>query len=254
MFFSVLLIIAASSTVCGTAEPLDSVPPASRNVAQHGAQQAVAGNASQLAESGSNSVASPSETTNLMVAASLSLQSVLEGLQAEMQHLQTEMEAKEQTFQAELQQLRNETVAKDQLMQEELQRIQAEFEAKDQQLQAEFEAKDQLMQAEIQQLQSEMAAKDLRIQNLEQRDYIERSDAFTSGSGSRYVDVTATFGAAFRTTPVVTVGLMTLDNYPGHIRVSAGVTSVSTTGLTVRISTWADSRLYYARVHWMACA
>ncbi|XP_078666711.1 uncharacterized protein LOC144908746 [Branchiostoma floridae x Branchiostoma belcheri] len=214
MFFSVLLIIAASSTVCGTADPLDSVPLASRNAGQHGAQQAAAGNASQLAESGSNSVASPSETTDVMVAASL--QSVLEGLQAEMQHL------------------RNETAAKD-----------------------------QLMQAEIGRLQDEMAEKDLRIQDLEQRDYIERcesgvletpADVFTSGSGSRHVDVTATFGRPFRTTPVVTVGLWYLDNYPGHIRVSAGVTSVSTTSLTVRIGTWADSRLFNARVHWMACA
>ncbi|XP_035671541.1 uncharacterized protein LOC118412649 [Branchiostoma floridae] len=131
------------------------------------------------------------------------------------------------------------------------------------QLQAEMEAKDQLTLANIQQLQTEMAAKDQRIQDLEQRDYVERcesgdlgtpSHAFTSGNGDRHVDLTATFSRAFRTTPVVTVGLRHVDHFATEIRVSATVQSVSTTSLTVRIGTWVDSRLYAANVYWMACA
>eukprot|EP00058_Branchiostoma_floridae_P027356 XP_002612847.1 hypothetical protein BRAFLDRAFT_67203 [Branchiostoma floridae] len=162
--------------------------------------------------------------------ASMSLQSLLEQMQAEMKQLQAEIEAQDQIFQAEIQQL---------------------------------QAKDQMYQADIQQLQTEMAANDQRIQDLEQRDYVERCESgdlesptnvFTSGDGYRYLDVTATFSRAFRTTPVVTVGLRSLDHYAGHIRVRASLASVSTTSLTVRISTWSSSQLYYANVNWLACA
>eukprot|EP00058_Branchiostoma_floridae_P027362 XP_002612853.1 hypothetical protein BRAFLDRAFT_67197 [Branchiostoma floridae] len=131
------------------------------------------------------------------------------------------------------------------------------------QLQADMEAKDQVTLAKIQQLQTELAVKDQRIQDLEQRDYVERcesgdlgtpSHAFTSGDGDRHLDLTATFSRAFRTTPVVTVGLRHVDHFATEIRVSATVQSVSTTSLTVRIGTWVDSRLYAANVYWMACA
>eukprot|EP00058_Branchiostoma_floridae_P027341 XP_002612832.1 hypothetical protein BRAFLDRAFT_67220 [Branchiostoma floridae] len=80
------------------------------------------------------------------------------------------------------------------------------------------------------------------------------SHAFTSGDGDRHLDLTATFSRAFRTIPVVTVGLRHVDHFATEIRVSATVQSVSNTSLTVRIGTWVDSRLYAAHVYWMACA
>eukprot|EP00058_Branchiostoma_floridae_P027364 XP_002612855.1 hypothetical protein BRAFLDRAFT_67195 [Branchiostoma floridae] len=76
--------------------------------------------------------------------------------------------------------------------------------------------------------------------------------AFSSGFGDRFRVLNAT--GAFRTTPVVTVGLGYLDHSVGHIRVMASVESVTTTNLTVRIGTWYDSGLYSASIHWMACA
>ncbi|XP_035671542.1 uncharacterized protein LOC118412650 [Branchiostoma floridae] len=176
------------------------------------------------------------------------MQSVLEQLQAEMLHLQTEVGTKEQMFLSEIQHLQ----ADDQAMQAEMQ-----------QLQHDTTAKDQMYQAEIQQLHTEMARKDQRIQDLEQRDYIERCESgdltipngvLTYGAGARHRDMTASFSRAFRTTPVVTVGLTQLDHYAGETRVTASVVSVSTTGLTVRIGTWASSQLYNAYAHWMACA
>eukprot|EP00058_Branchiostoma_floridae_P027343 XP_002612834.1 hypothetical protein BRAFLDRAFT_67218 [Branchiostoma floridae] len=193
--------------------------------------------------------------------ASLSLQSVLEQLQADMQQLKVETGAKEQMSQAKMQQL----LAKDQEMEAEMQQLQNEMAAKDQKYQAEM----QQLQAEIQQLQAEMATKDVRIQHMEQRDYIERCEngtlvtpagAFMSVFGDRQLDLTATFSSAFRTTPVVTVGWAVLDHFESdvdgnsNIRFRANVVSVSTTSLTVRIGTWSNSKLYGASIHWMACA
>eukprot|EP00058_Branchiostoma_floridae_P027337 XP_002612828.1 hypothetical protein BRAFLDRAFT_67224 [Branchiostoma floridae] len=154
--------------------------------------------------------------------ASLSVQSLLEQLQSDMQQLQVETKAKEQRFQAEIQQL-----------------------------QAETGTKEHMFQSEIQQLHTEMAAKDQMIHDLQQRSYVERCesgfsetprDAFTSGHGDRHRDLTTTFSRAFRTTPVVTVGLTTLDHLDdenkdgdGNIRVTAGVLSVSTTSLKIKV-------------------
>eukprot|EP00058_Branchiostoma_floridae_P027344 XP_002612835.1 hypothetical protein BRAFLDRAFT_67217 [Branchiostoma floridae] len=191
----------------------------------------------------------------------LSLQSVLEQLQADMLQLQADDKAiqaemqqlrhdtatKDQEFQTEIGQLQTEMATKDQMYQAEIQQLHAkdqEMEAEIQQIQNEMAAKDQMHQADIQQLQTEMGAKDQRIQDLEQRDYIERcesgvfetpDDVFTSGDGDRHLDLTATFSRAFRTTPVVTVGLTSLDHFPGHTRAKATVVSVSTTSLTVKV-------------------
>ncbi|XP_035671529.1 uncharacterized protein LOC118412640 isoform X2 [Branchiostoma floridae] len=196
----------------------------------------------------------------------LQLQADDKAIQAEMQQLRHDTAAKDQEFQTEIGQLQTEMATKDQMYQAEIQQLHAkdqEMEAEIQQIQNEMAAKDQMHQADIQQLQTEMGAKDQRIQDLEQRDYIERcesgvfetpDDVFTSGDGDRHLDLTATFSRAFRTTPVVTVGLTSLDHFPGHTRAKATVVSVSTTSLTVRIGTWASSQLYAAYVHWMACA
>ncbi|CAH1244373.1 Hypp7285 [Branchiostoma lanceolatum] len=156
--------------------------------------------------------------------------------QDEIHQLQTEMATKEQQIQVEIQLLQNEAATKA-----------------------------QEMQTDMQQLQDEMVAKDQRIQALEQRDYIERScnggyvlatnpyNVLASGSGYNYQ--TANFSRAFRTTPVVTIGLTVLDH--AHfvtLRVQTDVTEISTTGLTVRFGAWEDAKLYYARLYWLACA
>eukprot|EP00058_Branchiostoma_floridae_P027358 XP_002612849.1 hypothetical protein BRAFLDRAFT_67201 [Branchiostoma floridae] len=162
------------------------------------------------------------------------------------------------SYEADVQQLQAEIIAKEKM-----------FQAKMHQLQTEMTAKEQMFQAEIQQLQTEMAAKDNRthVEDMEQRDYVERCESgnletpkkkkaslFPPGYGNRYHDLTATFSRAFRKTPVVTVGLTNVDHYPGHIRVSARVTSVTKTALTVQIGTWHNSEMYQAKVRWMACA
>eukprot|EP00058_Branchiostoma_floridae_P027365 XP_002612856.1 hypothetical protein BRAFLDRAFT_67194 [Branchiostoma floridae] len=177
--------------------------------------------------------------------ASLSPQSVLEQLQADMQQMQAELRAKE----AEIKKL----LAKDQ-----------EMEAEMQQLENEMTAKDQMRKTDIQQLQAKMVAKDQRIQDLEQRDYIARCESgvlktpqnvFTSESRDRHLDLTATFSRDFRTTPVVTVGFSLLDSLPDrNLRVNANVKSVYATHMIVQIGTWSDSKIYSVMVHWMACA
>ncbi|CAH1251656.1 Hypp9113 [Branchiostoma lanceolatum] len=137
------------------------------------------------------------------------------------------------------------------------------------QLQTEMTAKDQEIENEMQQLQAEIAAKDQTIQALqqqtqalEQRPYIERCEsgvvgipayALSSGSGTRYRDLTATFRARFRKTPVVTIGLKTLDS-SSYTRLDASVRYVYASHMTVRISTWSSSGLHSASVYWMACA
>ncbi|CAH1270910.1 Hypp4509 [Branchiostoma lanceolatum] len=122
---------------------------------------------------------------------------------------------------------------------------------------------DQTMKEEIQQLQITVAELSAKHKNIQQRPSVERCEsgeletpdaAFISGFGRRSLDVSATFSRAFRTPPVVTVGLKHVDHFTGHIHVSTTVASVSTTSLTVRIATWGGSRLYFAAVYWMACA
>ncbi|XP_066267406.1 uncharacterized protein [Branchiostoma lanceolatum] len=171
--------------------------------------------------------------------APLSLHVVMRQLlhqQDEIHQLQTEMATQEQRFQVEIQLLRNESATKA-----------------------------QEVQAEMRQLQDEMVAKDQRIQALEQRDYIERCETgvlatnpynvLATGSGYRYNYQTANFSRAFRTTPVVTIGLTVLDHaHTVTLRVQTDVTEKSTTGLTVRFGAWEDAKLYYARLSWMACA
>ncbi|KAI8477819.1 hypothetical protein Bbelb_444490 [Branchiostoma belcheri] len=108
------------------------------------------------------------------------------------------------------------------------------------------------LQEELQELQTKMAAGDQKIQALEQRPYIERCESgwleipyksLYDGYGSRQHDLTAKFTRPFRKTPVVTLGFVKLDDDSSkNLRVAAEVTTKSTTGLTVRISS-SDYRL-----------
>ncbi|CAH1251655.1 Hypp9112 [Branchiostoma lanceolatum] len=121
-------------------------------------------------------------------------------------------------------------------------------------------------QAVIDQLQTAMVAKDRKtkkeIQALQQRTYTERcesgvlgipSNGLSSGSGTRYRDLTATFSRRFQTTPVVTVGLKKLHS-SSFTRVDTSVRSVYPSHMIVRIGTWSNTWVYSASVYWMACA
>ncbi|XP_078613939.1 uncharacterized protein LOC144883366 [Branchiostoma floridae x Branchiostoma japonicum] len=124
----------------------------------------------------------------------------------------------------------------------------------------------QQQQGDIQQLLGDRETQDQRIQALEQssRTYIERCEsgvlntphsALAYGNGMRYRDLTATFSKRFRTTPVVTIGFRKLDmDGSRNTRIEAGVYSKSPTRVTVRITTWTDSRVYVGGIYWMACA
>ncbi|XP_035693486.1 uncharacterized protein LOC118427693 isoform X3 [Branchiostoma floridae] len=197
--------------------------------------------------------------------------------QGDIQQLQTEGAAKDQSIQQlrdEINQLQNETAAENQRSQNKTQQLQSEMVSKDQRTQTEIQelktemaARDeriQQQQDDLQQLLGESETKDQRIQALEQRTYIEHCESgvldtpynvLASGSGSRYRDLTATFSTPFRTTPVVTVGIRKLDIYRSrNTRISTTVTSKSPRSLTVRIITWADTRVHVAGIYWMACA
>ncbi|CAH1251658.1 Hypp9115 [Branchiostoma lanceolatum] len=164
--------------------------------------------------------------------------------QATMQQLQqhqtmvAEMTAKDQKFQAEM-------AANILKVRDEIQLLQAELAAKDRKIEA------------------EMAAKDRKIETLEQRPYIERCEtgvlelpagSLREGEGGRNSIVSDTFRRAFRKPPVVTLGLTKVDvDRWQNTRVYSAVESVSTTGITVRIGTWHDTRVHDVVVTWMAC-
>ncbi|KAI8484871.1 hypothetical protein Bbelb_374680 [Branchiostoma belcheri] len=71
-----------------------------------------------------------------------------------------------------------------------------------------------------------------------------RYNTFSSGSGWRTRELTATFSRPFSTTPVVTIGLSHVDHYQGtNLRVTTGVRSVYASHMIVQVSTWGDTRL-----------
>ncbi|XP_035693485.1 uncharacterized protein LOC118427693 isoform X2 [Branchiostoma floridae] len=172
------------------------------------------------------------------------------------QLLRDELNRLQRDTKAEIQQLRSEMASKDQRTQAEIQQLKTEMAARNERIQQQ--------QDDIEQLTGEGVAKNQKIQALEQRNYIERCESgvldtpynvLASGSGSRYRDLTATFSTPFRTTPVVTVGIRKLDIYRSrNTRISTTVTSKSPRSLTVRIITWADTRVHVAGIYWMACA
>ncbi|CAH1251657.1 Hypp9114 [Branchiostoma lanceolatum] len=149
----------------------------------------------------------------------------------------------------------NNTSEPDQAMKVQMQRLQT--------MVADLAAKDQKGQTEIVGMEETIQALKKEIQALKQRPYIERCESgmlktplavFVTGRGGRSLGLTARFSRAFRTTPVVTLGLRQVDHRLGGIRVSATLVYVSTTNLTVQVSTWSNSQLYSASVYWMACA
>ncbi|XP_066299868.1 ATP synthase subunits region ORF 7-like [Branchiostoma lanceolatum] len=91
--------------------------------------------------------------------------------------------------------------------------------------------------------------------------YVERCESGIAvtgyamyGNGIRTQDLPVLFSRAFRRTPVVTVGLKQLDHGNQNVRVTVAEQSITTTGMIVRVGTFADSVLYGLTVNWMACA
>ncbi|KAI8512194.1 hypothetical protein Bbelb_088330 [Branchiostoma belcheri] len=121
------------------------------------------------------------------------------------------------------------------------------------------------LEKQLQDLKREVRELQTRVLQNQERDptgtgYVGRCETGTVhttpmyGSGVRTQDLTALFSRSFFTTPVVTVGLGNVDQGHTGTRVTMHVRSVSTTGVVIRIGTYADTVLYGASVHWMACA
>ncbi|KAI8514076.1 hypothetical protein Bbelb_084000 [Branchiostoma belcheri] len=109
-------------------------------------------------------------------------------------------------------------------------------------------------QEEIRQLQVMVANRERTVQSFRCESGV-LTTSINSGSGWRSRDLTATFSRRFPRTPVVTVGLHTLDNSRDrNLRVRIDVRSVYTSHLIVRFWTWSDTRLHSVGVNWMACA
>ncbi|XP_078613604.1 uncharacterized protein LOC144883173 [Branchiostoma floridae x Branchiostoma japonicum] len=119
------------------------------------------------------------------------------------------------------------------------------------------------LDSQLQSLKSQVALQTRSLQNHQRNHlvYVQRCEsgiAYTGyamhGHGVRAQDLSVRFRSAFRTTPVVTVGLRQLDHGNQNVRVTVAERSVTRTGMTVRVGTFADSVLYGATVNWMACA
>ncbi|XP_035663409.1 uncharacterized protein LOC118407096 [Branchiostoma floridae] len=130
-----------------------------------------------------------------------------------------------------------------------------------------FQSQIAKLQAGQGELNSTISALHGSLEGMEQREYIERCESglmetpydgvFSTGSatGLRFLHLEATFSRAFRTIPMVTIGLAHVDHVLNtNIRVKARVLSATKTSLMVALGTWEDSLLYSASVHWMACA
>lgn len=74
-----------------------------------------------------------------------------------------------------------------------------------------------------------------------------------TGSGSRSEDVHVDFSTKFRNPPAVTVALSQVDaGNAANLRVNAHVTHVTDDHCTIRVDTWADTKLASVAVTYVA--
>jgi hypothetical protein len=73
------------------------------------------------------------------------------------------------------------------------------------------------------------------------------------GSGNRQFDKVVTFQTSLPNAPIVQVnlGVVDADGQP-NLRVRAQAVNVTNLGFTVRIVTWADTKLYAVGANWLA--
>jgi hypothetical protein len=73
------------------------------------------------------------------------------------------------------------------------------------------------------------------------------------GSGARFFDMAVAFQSPLIGSPLVQINLAALDSDGQHnLRVTVNPINVTNVGFTVRISTWADTKLYAVRASWIA--
>ena len=73
------------------------------------------------------------------------------------------------------------------------------------------------------------------------------------GVGARQIDRVVTFQNKFATTPVVQVNLGVVDaDAQPNLRVRVQALNVTNVGFTLRIATWADTKLYAVGANWVA--
>jgi len=73
------------------------------------------------------------------------------------------------------------------------------------------------------------------------------------GTGDRYFDVPITFQAPFVGPPLVQVSLATLDADGGpNLRVEVLAVNITPLQFTLRMHTWADTKLYVVHATWIA--
>jgi hypothetical protein len=74
-----------------------------------------------------------------------------------------------------------------------------------------------------------------------------------TGSGPRYFDTLVIFQSPFATLPAVQVNLSEIDADAGpNLRVQAVAINITNVGFTLRIDTWADTKLYAVQANWFA--
>ena len=85
------------------------------------------------------------------------------------------------------------------------------------------------------------------------KSYWQTGHAFEVGNGARTDTYTITFATPLCYTPVVTVGLVGLDqDATVNLRINLDVQNVSSTGFQVVATTWADTHIYGLYFNWLA--
>lgn len=114
------------------------------------------------------------------------------------------------------------------------------------------------MKTKIKDLEFYIAAQKKQIETLQNRKTIECE----SGVLGKYAIPppswpyiqSVKFKSHFEERPTVTYGLYFLDSdHSKNLRVVTEITDVTKTGFRVKLSSWNDTKLYGAKINWMAC-
>jgi hypothetical protein len=74
-----------------------------------------------------------------------------------------------------------------------------------------------------------------------------------TGSGDRYFDRPIVFQAPLSSVPLIQLNLAAVDaDSQPNLRIELLAANVTTNGFTLRVHTWADTKLYRVRANWFA--